>query len=584
MSFFDWLIMRESLKQVLKQHSLENYRPCDYNVLRKELIDILNMDIFDYLAFGSDFVQIHLPIYLYLPSLLFKINLFIVKIYIHFLTFYAFLSQSEWFQSILVYYPLFPLFLSFLCFFIFFFRLFFQFDSKKVIAFWTSFFLSSIFGCALFIFWEVIYTSQHVFDFFGASWISVSYLNVNWTFTVDSLVAVMYVVVCGISFLVHLYSLDYMYSDLGLARFISFLSLFTFFMLFLVTAGNFVQLFFGWEGVGLASYLLINFWYTRIEANKSAIKAILVNRIGDIGLYLAIVGCVFLYKSVDFAVIFSLPHLSLQILFPGFNFTVLDFINFCIFIGAAGKSAQLGLHTWLPDAMEGPTPVSALIHAATMVTAGVFILIRFSPLLEFSPFVLNCIIWIGAFTTLFAASVGCFQNDIKKIIAYSTCSQLGYMFIACGLSAYNVALFHLFNHAFFKALLFLGAGSVIHSLHDEQDIRRMGDLWYYAPVTFITMCIGSLSLAGFPFFSGFYSKDYILELALVSPEPMALFGFCAGVVTVFLTAFYSFRLIYYVFLGCANGQRNKFTESSNLILFVLFILALASLFTGFFFK
>lgn len=324
----------------------------------------------------------------------------------------------------------------------------------------------------------------------------------------------MLLLVCFVSLCVHIYSLDYMSSDPHIIRFIGYLSLFTFFMLFLVTSGNFVQLFFGWEGVGLSSYLLINFWYTRIQANKSAMKAIIVNRFGDFGIYFFLLIIYFFFRSFDFSIVFSsMPFLlNKEIYFLNANIAVVDFLSFFVFLGAAGKSAQIGLHTWLPDAMEGPTPVSALIHAATMVTAGVFVLIRLSPILEYSDNILFIISLFGGLTAFFAGTVGLVQYDIKKVIAYSTCSQLGYMFFSCGLSNYSVGLFHLFNHGFFKALLFLGAGSVIHALLDEQDMRKMGGLLKLLPLTYIAIFIGSLALLGFPFLSGFYSKDVILEI------------------------------------------------------------------------
>jgi len=323
----------------------------------------------------------------------------------------------------------------------------------------------------------------------------------------------MLIVVTLISSLVHLYSTEYMSHDPHLTRFMSYLSLFTFFMLILITANNFLQMFVGWEGVGLSSYLLINFWFTRIQANKSAIKAMLVNRVGDFFILLALFAIYFVFNSLDYDVVFSLVPLmtTYQITIGNFLFSAIDLICLFLFLGAMGKSAQLGLHTWLPDAMEGPTPVSALIHAATMVTAGVFLLARCSFLFEFSPLVLNFIMLIGASTAFFASTTGLFQNDIKKVIAYSTCSQLGYMIFACGLSSYEVGIFHLSNHAFFKALLFLGAGSIIHAVSDEQDMRKMGGLKNLLPFSYSIMLIGSLALVGFPFLTGFYSKDLILE-------------------------------------------------------------------------
>ena len=335
------------------------------------------------------------------------------------------------------------------------------------------------------------------------SWITVDSLNIEWSFCFDSLTSVMLIVVTFISTLVHLYSTEYMEYDPHLPRFMSYLSLFTFFMLILITANNFLQMFVGWEGVGLSSYLLINFWFTRIQANKAAIKAMLVNRIGDFSLLLAIFAIYFVFNSLDYDTVFSLVPLMLdyKILVGSSKIPALDMICILLFLGAMGKSAQLGLHTWLPDAMEGPTPVSALIHAATMVTAGVFLIARCSPIYEYAPYVLNIITVIGASTAFFAATVGLVQNDLKKVIAYSTCSQLGYMIFACGLSNYSVGVFHLMNHAFFKALLFLGAGSVIHAVSDEQDMRKMGGLKNLVPFTYSLMVIGSLALIGFPFLS-----------------------------------------------------------------------------------
>lgn len=325
----------------------------------------------------------------------------------------------------------------------------------------------------------------------------------------------MLLVVNIVSFLVHLYSTDYMSHDPNIARFMSYISLFTFFMLILITGDNFVLLFLGWEGVGLCSYLLISFWYTRIQANKSAIKALIVNRISDFGLTIGIIIIYSIFKSLNFATVFALTPFfyGKSFFFLGFDCDILSVIAGLLFFGACGKSAQIGLHTWLPDAMEGPTPVSALIHAATMVTAGVFLIIKCSPIFEYAPTVLTIITFVGALTAFFSATAGLVQNDIKKVIAYSTCSQLGYMIFACGVSSYHVSLFHLANHAFFKALLFLSAGSIIHSLSNEQDMRKYGGIMNLLPFTSIMLLIGSLSLMGLPFLTGFYSKDLILEIA-----------------------------------------------------------------------
>jgi len=349
-------------------------------------------------------------------------------------------------------------------------------------------------------------------------WFFSEMFDSSWGLQFDTLTVVMLVVITSVSSLVHIYSLSYMSEDPHIPRFMSYLSIFTFFMCTLVTADNFVQMFFGWEGVGLASYLLINFWFTRLEASKASIKAMLVNRVGDFGLALGIMYLFSLFKSVNFNTIFACaPYYSLQtFIFCNMEYKVLDVICILLFIGAVGKSAQLGLHTWLPDAMEGPTPVSALIHAATMVTAGVFMIARCSPLFEYAPTSLSVVTFIGGMTCFFAATTGLLQNDLKRVIAYSTCSQLGYMVFACGISNYNVGVFHLMNHAFFKALLFLSAGSVIHALADQQDMRKMGGVVQLLPFTYSMMLIGSLSLAGIPFLTGFYSKDVILETAFAS--------------------------------------------------------------------
>nr|YP_011008101.1 NADH dehydrogenase subunit 5 [Dictyotopsis propagulifera]WBP69967.1 NADH dehydrogenase subunit 5 [Dictyotopsis propagulifera] len=420
-----------------------------------------------------------------------------------------------------------------------------------------------------------------------ATWLDSDLLQINWGFCFDSLTVTMLFVVTFISMLVHIYSLEYMKLDPHLSRFMSYLSLFTFFMLILVTSDNFVQMFLGWEGVGLCSYLLINFWFTRIQANKAAIKAMLINRIGDFSLALSIFGIFFYFKSVDYAIVFALaPQYSYYTCYSFFNikFYVLDLLCLLLFIGAMGKSAQLGLHTWLPDAMEGPTPVSALIHAATMVTAGVFLLVRCSPMLEYSLNILFIISIIGAMTAFFAATTALVQNDLKRIIAYSTCSQLGYMIFACGLSNYSIAIFHLSNHAFFKALLFLGSGSVIHALGDEQDIRKMGGLRKILPFTYSIMVIGSFALMGIPFLTGFYSKDLILEASYSVYSYSSHFAYWLGSLSAFCTAFYSIRLLTLCFLSEPNGSRFLIlsaSESNWLIGFVLAALALPSIFIGY---
>jgi NADH-quinone oxidoreductase subunit L len=399
----------------------------------------------------------------------------------------------------------------------------------------------------------------------------------------------MLVVVTVVSFLVHVYSIGYMSHDPDKPRFMGYLSLFTFAMLMLITSDNFLQLFFGWEGVGLASYLLIGFWFKKPSANAAAIKAFVVNRVGDFGLA---IGIFLIYKytgSLNFSEVFqSIPNLvDKKINFIGIEGNTITFICIFLFIGAMGKSAQLFLHTWLPDAMEGPTPVSALIHAATMVTAGVFLVVRCSPIYEYSTISQSLIITVGASTAFFAATIGLVQNDIKKIIAYSTCSQLGYMFFAAGIGAYHIAIFHLFTHAFFKALLFLCAGSVIHSLHEEQDIRKMGGIYKKIPYTYAFMVIGTLAITGFPFLSGFYSKDAILEAAFFSSNSMGSYATIIGVITAILTSIYSWRLIYKTFHGNYRNENYAFEkvhESPLVILAPLFLLTLGAVFAGFLFK
>jgi proton-translocating NADH-quinone oxidoreductase chain L len=357
-------------------------------------------------------------------------------------------------------------------------------------------------------------------------------------------------------------------------------------MLILVTANNFLQMFVGWEGVGVSSYLLINFWFTRIQANKAAIKAMLMNRVGDFALLLAIFAIYFVFNTLNYDVVFNLSPLFLdfRLLIGSFQISVIDFICILLFVGAMGKSAQLGLHTWLPDAMEGPTPVSGLIHAATMVTAGVFLISRCSYLFELSPFTLNIVILIGSATAFFASTTGLFQNDMKKVIAYSTCSQLGYMIFACGLSSYEVGMFHLSNHAFFKALLFLGAGSVIHALSDEQDMRKMGGVRRILPFSYSITLIGSFALMGFPFLAGFYSKDVILEISYATYSICGHFSYILGTLAAFATAFYSIRLIYLVFLSSPNGNKNVIFnahEGTIRMTLPLFLLCILSIFVGF---
>ena len=452
----------------------------------------------------------------------------------------------------------------------------------------TVLYLGFTFCISLFIFYEVALLNSSVYIKL-ANWINSGLFNVDWGFYFDPLTAVMCCVVTFVSFLVHIYSTEYMSHDPHLPRFMSYLSLFTFFMLILVTADNYIQMFIGWEGVGLCSYLLINFWFTRIQANKAAIKAMVVNRVGDFGLALGIFALFSSFKAVDYSTIFALVPLYTQekIFFLNSEFSLLTCISLLLFVGAVGKSAQLGLHTWLPDAMEGPTPVSALIHAATMVTAGVFLIARSSIIFEYSPFALHVVTILGASTAFFAATVGLLQNDLKKVIAYSTCSQLGYMVFACGLSNYSVGIFHLTNHAFFKALLFLTAGSVIHSISDEQDIRKMGGLKNLIPFTYTVMLIGSLALIGFPFLTGFYSKDSILETAYGTYTFSGFYSYILGTFGAFLTAFYSTRLLYLTFLTKPNSYKSilfNVHESSFKINFSLIMLVFPSIFAGFFLK
>jgi NADH-quinone oxidoreductase subunit L len=419
-------------------------------------------------------------------------------------------------------------------------------------------------------------------------WINSGDLQVSWALRVDTLTAVMLVVVNTISSLVHVYSIGYMDEDPYRPRFFSYLSLFTFAMLMLVTADNLVQLFFGWEGVGLASYLLIGFWYHKPSANAAAIKAFIVNRVGDFGFALGIFAVFMLIGSVDYETIFAgAPGLTGKTInFFGWQADALTLTCLLLFMGAMGKSAQFLLHTWLPDAMEGPTPVSALIHAATMVTAGVFMVARLSPLFELAPTAQAFVMFIGATTAFFAATVGLVQNDIKRIVAYSTCSQLGYMFVAMGAGAYSVGMFHLFTHAFFKALLFLGSGSVIYAMHHEQDIRNMGGLKDRIPFTYLVMVIGTLALTGFPLTAGYFSKDAIIESAFASHNPLGPYGFLMTVVAAALTSFYSWRLIFKTFHGEPHDREHYEAahESPLWMLIPIGILAAGSILAGYPFK
>jgi NADH-quinone oxidoreductase subunit L len=426
----------------------------------------------------------------------------------------------------------------------------------------------------------------HARDVVLATWIASGDLELSWALRFDSLSAVMVFVVTVISALIHVYSVGYMEHDPHKPRFMAYLSLFTFSMLMLVTADNLIQLFFGWEGVGLCSYLLIGFWYHKPSANDAAIKAFIVNRIGDFGFALGIFGTFLLFQSVTFADIFAaVPgKADATLRFLSWDFHALTVLCLLLFVGAMGKSAQLGLHTWLPDAMEGPTPVSALIHAATMVTAGVFMVCRLSPMFEHAPAALTVVTIVGASTAFFAATVGLVQNDIKRVIAYSTCSQLGYMFFAAGVSAYGAAMFHLYTHAFFKALLFLGAGSVIHAMAGEQDMRKMGGIWRMMPWTYAVMWIGSLALSGIPFFAGYYSKDTILEAAFAAQSGAGLFAFVAGTAVAFLTSFYSWRLLLMTFHGAPRADRHVMEhvhESPWVMLVPLLGLATGAVIAGF---
>ncbi|PPQ18593.1 NADH-quinone oxidoreductase subunit L [Bradyrhizobium sp. AC87j1] len=419
-------------------------------------------------------------------------------------------------------------------------------------------------------------------------WIQSGDLQVYWSLRVDTLTAVMLVVVTTVSSLVHLYSIGYMDEDPNRPRFFGYLSLFTFAMLMLVTADNLVQLFFGWEGVGLASYLLIGFWYQKPSANAAAIKAFVVNRVGDFGFALGIFAIFMLTSSTDFETIFhAAPGLTGKTInFLGWHADALTLTCLLLFMGAMGKSAQFLLHTWLPDAMEGPTPVSALIHAATMVTAGVFMVARLSPLFELAPNAQAVVMFFGATTAFFAATIGLVQNDIKRIVAYSTCSQLGYMFVAMGAGAYSVGMFHLFTHAFFKALLFLGSGSVIYAMHHEQDIRNMGGLWKKIPYTYAVMVVGTLALTGFPLTAGYFSKDAIIESAYAAHNPFAMYGFLMTVVAAGLTSFYSWRLIFKTFHGEPHDEHHYEAahEAPIWMLIPIGVLAVGSIIAGFPFK
>jgi NADH-quinone oxidoreductase subunit L len=438
---------------------------------------------------------------------------------------------------------------------------------------------------SLFLFRDILATEEvRIIPLF--SWIVAGGVDVVWSIRLDTLSGVMIVVVSVVSSMVHVYSIGYMAEDPSIPRFMAYLSLFTFFMLSLVTADNFVQLFFGWEGVGLMSYLLVGFWYDRPSANAAAIKAFVVNRVGDFGFSLGIYTVFVIFGSLDFGTVFSAAPRAVgtTMEFLGWHVDSLTLACILLFIGAMGKSAQIPLHTWLPDAMEGPTPVSALIHAATMVTAGVFMVARLSPLFEYTPTALGVVGVIGGTTAMFAASIGMAQPDIKKVVAYSTCSQLGYMFSAAAVSAYGATIFHLFTHAFFKGLLFLCCGSVIHAMGGEQDMRRMGGLWRKTPITYATMWVGALSLSAIPFFSGYYSKDTILDAAWASGTAVGRYAWVLGTVGAFMTAFYISRVMFMTFHGeprAAEETMHHAHESPWVMLVPLIVLAIGAAFFGF---
>ena len=411
------------------------------------------------------------------------------------------------------------------------------------------------------------------------NWVDSELMSISWEFLFDQLTVSMFIPVLYISSLIHIFSTNYMAEDPHNQRFFSYLSLFTFFMLLLVSGANYFVMFVGWEGIGVVSYLLINFWFTRLQANKAAILALTMNRVGDMGLSIGLFALFSIFGSIDYATVFSIA--------PYMNETAITIIGLLLLTGAMAKSAQIPLHSWLPGSMEGPTPVSALIHAATLVTAGLYLLVRSSPLLEYSSTALLIITLVGASTAFFAATCGLVQNDLKRIIAFSTISQLGYMVMAVGLSQYNVALMHVVNHAFFKALLFLGAGAVIHSFADQQDVRRLGGLIKFLPFTYTAMLVGSLSLLATPWLTGFYSKDLIIELAYAQYSFSGTFAYILGSLTAGLTAFYSFRLISLVFLTVPNGPKISYLnshEASLAVIIPLFVLALFSIFFGFVFS
>jgi NADH-quinone oxidoreductase subunit L len=443
--------------------------------------------------------------------------------------------------------------------------------------------LASICGVTAFI--NLVYAGAPSGVVSLGTWVEAGSFHASWVLRYDALSAVMVAMVTVVATLIHIYSVGYMSHDATVWRFFSYLSLFSFAMLMLVTADNLLQLFFGWEGVGLASYLLIGYWYDRPSACAAAIKAFIVNRVGDLFFAVGIAMVFWTFGSIEFSTIFGslAQHEADRYSLFG-NWRAYEVIGILLFIGAMGKSAQIGLHVWLPDAMEGPTPVSALIHAATMVTAGVFLMARFSPVMDHAPTALSFVTFIGATTALFAATIGCVQNDIKRVIAYSTCSQLGYMFVAAGVGAYQVSIFHLLTHAFFKALLFLTAGSVIHAMSDEQDMRKMGGIWRLIPFTYAMMWVGNLALAGVFPFAGYFSKDAIIEAAWASGTGIGHYGFWCTVIAAFLTAFYSWRLLIMTFHGAPRADHHTMEhvhESPPVMTIPLFLLAVGALVAGF---
>lgn len=487
-----------------------------------------------------------------------------------------------------------PIYFTLISFIICFF--FNRFINNYYAGFLSSILLLCSFLISLGIFYEVILCKSAVYVNCG-SWISVGLLDISWTFLFDSVTSIMLIVILGISTCAHFYSIEYMLLDPHQSKFMSYLSLFTFFMLFLVTSSNYIILFLGWEGVGICSYLLINFWFTRVGANKSAIMAMFVNKIGDISLLIAFGLIFFIFQTFDFSIIFFSVDTTMYIGLVEIDNLFSSFIHYiCIFfiIGAVGKSAQLGLHMWLPEAMEGPTPVSSLIHAATMVTAGIFLIIRSNLLFQWCTDLSIIIIGLGSLTAFLGSTIGVFQLDIKKIIAYSTCSQLGYMFLSCGLSGYSFSLYHLTNHAFFKALLFLVAGYIIHAVNNEQDIRKLGGLFMILPFSYIGLNIGSLSLLGFPFFSGFFSKEKIIELFYsfyffeinnISNLHLLYFFSLLANISVTFTILYSIKILVYVFFYKFQNNYNNLINlhySSYITLLPLFLLSILSIVSGYF--